>query len=188
MFYMGLVGFFLGLLSLSYVTRMYELCFSKVEQGAYLGLATSLGLWSSHYGEQGLFLVFGIILLGGATIDHKLYILPLEGCCTLAIIGLYHGYLMHTFWPFAMMQVVIVGLLGWLLRSCSHEGFGLGDVYWLMALALWYTPWGTWIMLTLSFLLGTLGWLLMYIQGLKVSYVPFGPPMMLAALLSLAYT
>ena len=103
-----------------------------------------------------LYAVFSLIIIAGATIDMYYYILPDEGALVLTTI----------------ISVMSVGAITYGLRLISHKGFGLGDVKWFSAIAMWLTPWEIICFFYVAFCVGSL---YLFLTSYRNRYIPFGP-------------
>ena len=56
--------------------------------------------------------------------------------------GIIYSYINDQSMLVTLLSVMSVGAITYGLRLISHKGFGLGDVKWFSAIAIWLTPWG----------------------------------------------
>ena len=130
-------------------------------------------------------LIFTIVLVWGATIDKRYYILPDEGAILLGLVGLLYSYGQGRWLAITGLMSLVIMLLCYLLRILSRGGFGWGHIKWFGALALWQTVEGVWLMFGLSFIIGTLYLIYQYACSTKSiilsQRVPFGPFLCLSA-------
>ena len=105
------------------------------------------------YTHIALYAVFSLIIIAGATIDMHYYINDQSMLVTL-------------------LSVISVGTITYGLRLISHKGFGIGDIKWFSAIAIWLTPWEIICFFYVTFCVGSLYLLL---TGYRNRYIPFGP-------------
>lgn len=124
------------------------------------------------YTHIALYAVFSLIIIAGATIDMHYYILPDEGALVLVIGGIIYSYINDQFMLVTLLSVISVGAITYGLRLISHKGFGIGDIKWFSAIAIWLTPWEIICFFYVTFCVGSLYLLL---AGYRNRYIPFGP-------------
>ena len=167
------------LLLASILAYMLALCLDislRVQKRVSL-LAACYGLWLYSQlpavGYTVLVLVFSLFLLWGATIDKQFYILPDEGAWLLVIGGLVHIYIRHQSLGLALLVSGGLALISLSISYISRQGLGLGDVKWMSALALWFTPQGVYEMISLSCILGSLYLLIHILKEKAVCFISF---------------
>ncbi len=168
--------------------RKKQMLYQITLANAIYGFATFYTYEGTNASWQtyGFALLFGMILLIGATIDKQYFILPDEGFFALIVFGLlrmkWSGVdFLHSF-------LVAGGAVAFFifLRIASRGGLGMGDIKWVGAISLWLTDETLLIALWCSFLLGALyaiskGWNVCQSQPL---YLPFGPFLAVGSLIS----
>lgn len=183
-----LLGMYFGMVTIwieDGLDRIYILpdCYIRIG----LGTVFSMWVWQwvGSFHEAAFLVLGGTILWMGASIDKQFFILPDEGACLLIVSGVPYAYFCcHRNLIDMLVLMGVVGLVGLLLHYGSGHNFGLGDVKWMASLSLWMTAWETYIFISLSFILGCLYLLwkkIYFFDSLASMYIPFGPPMALAA-------
>lgn len=124
------------------------------------------------YTHIALYAVFSLIIIAGATIDMHYYILPDEGALALVIGGIIYSYINDQSMLVTLLSVISVGTITYGLRLISRKGFGIGDIKWFSAIAIWLTPWEIICFFYVTFCVGSLYLLL---TGYRNRYIPFGP-------------
>lgn len=124
------------------------------------------------YIHVALYAVFSLVILAGATIDLHYYILPDEGAVVLLILGMVYNYILDRSFMTIMVHIACVGAITYGLRFLSHNGFGLGDIKWFMAISTWLTLWEIIVFFYISFCVGSL---YLFVTGYRKQYIPFGP-------------
>lgn len=119
-----------------------------------------------------LYAVFSLIIIAGATIDMYYYILPDEGALVLVIGGILYSFINDKSIFTTIISVMSVGTITYGLRLISHKGFGLGDVKWFSAIAMWLTPWEIICFFYVAFCVGSL---YLFLTSYRNRYIPFGP-------------
>ena len=114
------------------------------------------------YTHIALYAVFSLIIIAGATIDMHYYILPDEGALALVIGGMIYSYINDQSMLVTLLSVISVGTITYGLRLISRKGFGIGDIKWFSAIAIWLTPW-------------EIICLYLLLTGYRNRYIPFGP-------------
>lgn len=176
---------------MNYVYEKYRLTMTallSVIWGCYgyaiaMTIEGDITLWWSM--KVGLLLLFGWILLVGATIDMRYHILPDIGAFLLLVGGVVYAMIesipLVERLGMAMMITIVFYGLHWL----SRDGFGLGDVKWLGAISLWYTPEQMGMVVLFSFTCGSLLIGLMRLWTSSIKGIPFGPCIAIASLLTM---
>lgn len=119
---------------------------------------------------------FSLVLVTGATIDMQYFILPDEGAIGLAIIGYLYTVITYHVYIDTCIQVLVVAIMSICLRYISHNGFGWGDVKWLCAISIWFTPVQMIVMIYISVLTACLYLIFMKTINRPIErYIPFGP-------------
>ena len=108
------------------------------------------------YTHIALYAVFSLIIIAGATIDMHYYILPDEGALVLVIGGIIYSYINDQSMLVTLLSVISVGTITYGLRLISHKGFGIGDIKWFSAIAIWLTPWEIICFFYVTFCVGSL--------------------------------
>lgn len=146
-----------------------------------------LHMSSTNYSVS-LSLFFGTILWMGATIDKHFFILPDEGAICLFLVGylrllVVESNTVSNYIPgflnsflLSLLQCITLGFFFYLLRVVSKGGMGWGDIKWAAAISVWLTPFGIYLMLSVSFITGAIyGVFKRKRKGLGSIFIPFGP-------------
>ena len=83
-----------------------------------------------------------------------------------------YSYINDKFMLVTVLSVMSVGAITYGLRLISHKGFGIGDIKWFSAIAMWLSPWEIICFFYVAFCVGSLYLLL---TGYRNRYIPFGP-------------
>ena len=149
---------------------------------AYVGSYTGI--------VYGLYILFGLLLLVGAVIDKQYMILPDQGAIALVLLGAIRLWVMEASYIEAIsMSISLLCIFGFIAWKWTGA-MGLGDCKWMRAMAWWFSVETMYMVITLAFVLGSLGGLICMYRTRQITNhqrIPFGPYLAMSAYCGLIY-